>query len=181
MDGGNGILARILKGFLAELQDVRGLSPNTVMSYRRDVMEFIKSAPENAAPADAMTFQALRRHMSALRVGGRQPRTLARKAAALRAFGDFLVERGYCGSNPARELSTPRQGRRLPVHLTQKEVAARQDLSLPGAKARVQRGRAMMKERLLECCRFEFDHRGGVVDYEPKGPCCARGGGECTS
>jgi len=41
--------------------------------------------------------------------------------------------------------------------LTQKEVAKRQGLSLSGAKSRVQRGRAMLKEMLLECCHFEFD------------------------
>jgi len=50
--------------------------------------------------------------------------------------------------------------------LKQKEVAARQGLSLSGAKSRIQRGRAMLKEMLLECCRFEFDHRGRVTDYE---------------
>ena len=56
--------------------------------------------------------------------------------------------------------------------LTQREVATEQGLSLSGAKSRVQRGRAMMKERLLECCRFEFDHRGSVMDHEYKGKTC---------
>ncbi len=56
--------------------------------------------------------------------------------------------------------------------LTQKEVAKRQGLSLSGAKARVQRGRAMLKKMLLECCRFEFDHLGNVIDYEERGSYC---------
>ena len=60
--------------------------------------------------------------------------------------------------------------------LTQKEVAARQGLSLPGAKTRVQRGRAMMKQMLLGCCHFEFDSRGTVIDYEGKDGRC---GPEC--
>jgi RNA polymerase sigma-70 factor (ECF subfamily) len=55
--------------------------------------------------------------------------------------------------------------------LSQKEVAARQGVSLSGAKTRVQRGRARMKEMLLDCCRFEFDRRGQVIDYE-RGPQC---------
>ena len=59
--------------------------------------------------------------------------------------------------------------------LTQKEVAAMQGVSLPAAKARVQRGRAMMKDKLLDCCRFEFDHQGKVVDYEGKGEACGDG------
>lgn len=70
--------------------------------------------------------------------------------------------------------------RRLPAHyresvmmseiegLTQAEVAARQNISLPGAKSRIQRGRLLLKDMLLQCCRFEFDGRGRVLDYEKK-------------
>ena len=57
--------------------------------------------------------------------------------------------------------------------LTQKELAAREGLSLSGAKSRVQRGRSMMKKVLTDCCQFEFDRRGGVIGYERKGPSCA--------
>ena len=56
--------------------------------------------------------------------------------------------------------------------LTQKEVAKKQGISISGAKARIQRGRSMLKDMLLECCRFEFDHLGNVTDYEEKGVCC---------
>jgi RNA polymerase sigma-70 factor (ECF subfamily) len=56
--------------------------------------------------------------------------------------------------------------------LTQKELAARRNLSLSGAKSRVQRGRAMLKQMLLECCHFEFDRRGKIIDYYPKNDCC---------
>ena len=56
--------------------------------------------------------------------------------------------------------------------LTQKEAAARLGLSLSGAKSRVQRGRAKLKEMMLDCCHIEFDHRGSVVGYDPKNQCC---------
>ncbi len=52
--------------------------------------------------------------------------------------------------------------------LTQKEVAAKQGISLPNAKARVQRSRKMLKEKLLQCCHIESDRRGNVIDYEAK-------------
>jgi RNA polymerase sigma-70 factor (ECF subfamily) len=52
--------------------------------------------------------------------------------------------------------------------LTQQEVADRLGLSLSGAKSRVQRGRAMLRGVLDGCCRFEFDVRGNVIDYDPK-------------
>ncbi|MDX9958339.1 MAG: RNA polymerase sigma factor SigZ, partial [Spirochaetia bacterium] len=39
---------------------------------------------------------------------------------------------------------------------TQGEVAQVQGLSLSGAKSRVQRGRALLKDMLAACCRLEF-------------------------
>jgi RNA polymerase sigma-70 factor (ECF subfamily) len=52
--------------------------------------------------------------------------------------------------------------------LSQQEVADRMGLSLSGAKSRIQRGRAMLKEILDECCRFEFDQRGNLLNCDPR-------------
>ncbi len=52
--------------------------------------------------------------------------------------------------------------------ITQKQLAEKQGISLSGAKSRVQRGRSMVKDMLLECCNFEFDHKGKLLDYEEK-------------
>jgi len=58
---------------------------------------------------------------------------------------------------------------------TQAELAALEGLSLSGAKSRVQRARARLRERLEACCAFAFDARGGIVDFQ------RRGGGECRN
>ena len=62
--------------------------------------------------------------------------------------------------------------------LTQGELAERLGISLSGAKSRVQRARQKIKDELLECCHFEFDRYGRVVDYWQHCGCCA-GGREC--
>jgi RNA polymerase sigma-70 factor, ECF subfamily len=61
--------------------------------------------------------------------------------------------------------------------LTQKELSERLGISLSGAKSRVQRGREQLKTMLHECCTFEFDRRGKVIDCQPR----SNGGGckEC--
>ena len=56
--------------------------------------------------------------------------------------------------------------------LSARAIAARLGLSLPAAKARVQRGRARLRAELEACCRFELDRRGNVVDYERRAPGC---------
>jgi RNA polymerase sigma-70 factor (ECF subfamily) len=44
---------------------------------------------------------------------------------------------------------------------TQEELAKRLGISLSGAKSRVQRGRELLKERLLDACHREFRHSPG--------------------
>ena len=58
--------------------------------------------------------------------------------------------------------------------LTQVEAAHRLRLSVSGAKARVQRGRAQLKELLLDCCDVELDRRGGITEYHARSGTCQR-------
>ncbi|MHC4914379.1 MAG: RNA polymerase sigma factor SigZ [Planctomycetota bacterium] len=58
---------------------------------------------------------------------------------------------------------------------TQAEAAGKLGISVSGAKSRVQRGRAMLKDMLSDCCAVELDGRGGVIGFERCGPDC----GDC--
>ncbi len=49
---------------------------------------------------------------------------------------------------------------------SQKELAMRLGLSHSAVKSRVQRGRKLLKALFQECCRYELDARGNLVDYE---------------
>jgi len=51
---------------------------------------------------------------------------------------------------------------------TQKEVAEQEDISLSGAKSRVQRGRALLKTMLDDCCQFEINKDNQVIYYDKK-------------
>ncbi|MGE3801711.1 MAG: RNA polymerase sigma factor SigZ [Candidatus Kapaibacterium sp.] len=55
--------------------------------------------------------------------------------------------------------------------LSQTDLADREGISISGAKSRVQRGRTMLKEMIVECCRLEFDLRGKIVDYTSRQVC----------
>ncbi len=68
---------------------------------------------------------------------------------------------------------------REPVRLAELEglplakIALRMELSLTAVKSRVQRGRAMLKKKLQDCCRFEFDRHGKVIGWERRKKECA--------
>ena len=49
--------------------------------------------------------------------------------------------------------------------MTQRDLAAELGISVSGAKSRVQRARARLEALLLECCHFELDRRGKVINY----------------
>jgi RNA polymerase sigma-70 factor (ECF subfamily) len=51
---------------------------------------------------------------------------------------------------------------------SQRDVADRLGASLSAAKSRIQRGRAMLKDLLLQCCTFDVDVRGRVRGCAPK-------------
>jgi RNA polymerase sigma-70 factor (ECF subfamily) len=63
--------------------------------------------------------------------------------------------------------------------LSQKQLSERLGISFSGAKSRVQRARMKIKQQLLDCCHFQLDHAGRIVDYQPRCACCA--GGTCES
>lgn len=56
--------------------------------------------------------------------------------------------------------------------LSQREVADRLGLSLSGAKSRVQRGRKQLKATLEQCCSFELDRRGNILDWRQRRQRC---------
>ena len=55
---------------------------------------------------------------------------------------------------------------------TQQEVAELEGISLSGAKSRVQRGRALLKTMLHDCCQFEINKDNQVVSYEKRDQDC---------
>jgi RNA polymerase sigma-70 factor, ECF subfamily len=91
-----------------------------------------------------------------------EPEAVSELASSVRGMLDCLPD----AYRQALEL-TELQG------LSQVELATRLNISVSGAKSRVQRGREKLKEAFLDCCHFEFDRLGKVMDYRPKCDHCA--------
>ena len=52
--------------------------------------------------------------------------------------------------------------------MSQQAYADLKGLTLPGAKARVQRARKRLREKLTTGCRVQLDGRGAVIDFVPR-------------
>ncbi|HWA87308.1 MAG TPA: RNA polymerase sigma factor SigZ [Opitutus sp.] len=99
------------------------------------------------------------------------PRELTAEAA------DELAElRAAVITSMKRFLEELPEPYREPVRLAELEglpltkVALRMGLSLTAVKSRARRGRAMLKKKLQDCCRFEFDRNGKVIGWERRRP-----------
>ncbi len=55
---------------------------------------------------------------------------------------------------------------------TQKELSKKENISLSGAKSRVQRGRALLKSLLNDCCQIEINNNNQLVSYNRKSQDC---------
>jgi RNA polymerase sigma-70 factor, ECF subfamily len=49
---------------------------------------------------------------------------------------------------------------------SQTEIAKKLQISLSGAKSRIQRGRHQLEELFRSCCKLELDRRGNVIDSQ---------------
>ena len=49
---------------------------------------------------------------------------------------------------------------------SQIEIAKKLDMPYSTVKSRIQKGRELVKQMMLDCCHYEFDRRGSVIDYE---------------
>jgi integrase/recombinase XerC len=98
-------------GFAASLA---GSSPHTRSAYAHDVDEFVAWAERgHLAPPD-IDHRALRRYLGYLDTRGFARTTIARKAAAVRAYLRSLHRHGVIDTDPGRSLRTPKGTARLP-------------------------------------------------------------------
>ena len=113
-------LQRSLRGYLAHLRIERGLSPNTLAAYERDLSRYADFLRGRSATvladvqeADVMAF------LEALRTGSDGGRPLAASSAArtvtaVRGLHRFLLDEGVTETDPATQVRPPQVGRRLP-------------------------------------------------------------------
>jgi integrase/recombinase XerD len=167
--------------FLGYLELERGLSRNTLQSYRSDLLQFGAFLGEREVEATSARPRDISDFLTALATtnGGRSAATatIKRKAACLRSFYRHLRREGLVGPDPIAALSTPRRSQRLPDVLGRSEV--RNLLAQPsGSEPIALRDRALLELmyacglRASEAVDLELSH----VDLE-EGVLRARGKG----
>ena len=168
-------MSRLTEDFRNYLRIERGMSPNTVASYVRDV-EGLLEAYEGYLPADIGTPE-VEKYLSDRIQKGLSKRSQARLLSSLRSFFNWCIEEGDLKDNPCDRIDAPKLGKYLPAVLSVEEVDAIMesvDLKAPTGL----RDRAILEVlygcglRVSECTGLLLSHvhlDEGYVDVIGKG------------
>ena len=117
-------MAAALAAFRRHLAAERGLSPHSVRAYLGDISGLLRHATEQqgcTGLAD-LDIAVLRGWLGSQHRAGQARTTLARRAAAARAFTAFAHERGWLAVDPGAQLGAPKVVRHLPQVLGRDEM-----------------------------------------------------------
>ncbi len=105
--------------YLRRLVAERGLSPNTVDAYRRDLSQFFAFCDRaGCGSVDVVDRRLVRRYLAQLDTRDYARRSINRKASAVQTFFEDALRRGQVVSNPVGGLTRPRRPGRLPHALS---------------------------------------------------------------
>ena len=171
-------LERDVRGYLQHLEVERGLAPNTLGAYRRDLDRYTaflldrgRRTPSAVVELDVAGF------LAAIRTGDddRPPlsaSSAARTVVAVRGLHRFLAREGVTAHDPAREVRPPSTPARLPKAISVDSVTRLLEASSAGDTPASLRDRAMLEvlygsgARISEAVGLDVDD---LVDIEPDG------------
>jgi integrase/recombinase XerD len=155
----------------------KGLAPNSLQSYGRDLRRFAGYVCQKKLALDEVRHEHIRNFLESLYRQGLSARSVARQLAALRHFFKFLLKEGRLKADPARELEAPHLSHSLPKYLNFQEVEsllAQPECSTPQGL----RDRAMLEllyatgmrvSELLNVKWEDFEPNLGIVRCVGKG------------
>lgn len=111
-----------IHAFVSYLRVDKGLSQNTIESYRRDMVKFGLLVRERKLHVSEITRDDVVAFLASLYRKGLDSRSVARHLATLRHFFRFAVIEGLIGEDPAATIEAPKTMQSLPEFLSVDEV-----------------------------------------------------------
>lgn len=115
---GSASLSDALRDYLRHIKHERGLSDNTVLAYRSDLIAFVKWLKGNESP----TRHDIARYISGQKAAGQSAATTTRILASLRGWFAWQRVVGVRQTDPCDGFQSPQKAKHLPQVLTPDEV-----------------------------------------------------------
>lgn len=116
-------MEKTLKDFIYYLAVEKGLAKNTLESYERDLKGFLSYLQKEAVGGvEEIKRSHILGYMAHLRSKGLAASTVSRSLASIRSFFHFLLKERYVQENPANDMESPKQEKKLPKVLSMSEI-----------------------------------------------------------
>ncbi|WP_067728179.1 site-specific tyrosine recombinase XerD [Oceanobacillus damuensis] len=118
------MLTYAIEDFFHFLQIERGLSDNTMLSYRRDLKHYMNYIEKTGRKQswDTVTRNEIIGFLYVLKDEGKSTATISRHVSSIRAFHQFLIREQIVTHDASLHIETPKKERRLPDILSLAEV-----------------------------------------------------------
>ena len=136
----------LLRSFLDSLYIEKGLSKNTVSSYKNDITSFSSWCDKEHLDRLKITDLNLNNYISNLFSIGLKSSSINRKISSIKHFYLFLLKKKVIKNSPADEITTPKQEKYLPTSMSEDEVESL--LRSPKASIKIERRDKAMIEIL---------------------------------
>lgn len=108
--------------YLEYLSLQKGYSPNTVISYRRDIYKFLEYMEKENASFNDVDSILIRNFLLEETLNGISKRSSQRRLVALRRFYEWMLKEKKVKFNPFKIISSPKLDKTLPDFLHQEEI-----------------------------------------------------------
>ena len=140
---------QILDAFIDNIWIEKGLSQNTLDSYRSDLEQFSTWLEKNNLSYIKTSKKEILSYLSFLFQKGLGSKTVARKLSSLKSFFRYLVFKSIIQNDPSSEVETPKLLKSIPKSISEKEVEAL--LAAPDEKTDIGLRDKTMIETLYSC------------------------------
>ena len=113
----------IMEEYLYYLKEEKGLTPNTLESYTRDMEQFIKYLDNNnISDLTKVNKTIIITYLLHLQKSGKASSTISRNLASIRCFYQYLINEDLIKEDPTLNLKSPKPEKKSPSILTKEEV-----------------------------------------------------------
>ena len=129
----------LVENFLEVLASEKGLSKNTLYSYKIDLDQFINFVKKKNIKTKEFKDKDIKEFISTFKNKGYEKSTVSRKISSLTHFFNFLLDEKEIEINPLSNFEIPKQTKKLPIILSNKHIDkilefTRQDQSATGIR-----------------------------------------------
>tara|TARA_B100000700_G_scaffold213087_1_gene234315 strand:- start:475 stop:1392 length:918 start_codon:yes stop_codon:yes gene_type:complete len=112
----------LVENFLEVLASEKGLSKNTLHSYKIDLDQFINFIQKKNIKARDFKDKDIKEFIGTFKNKGYEKSTVSRKISSLTHFFNFLLDEKEIDINPLNNFEIPKQTKKLPIILSNKHI-----------------------------------------------------------